>query len=85
MRSLSALGNLPEASPAPERDPGEVVLHGDEVRVVARALASAHYALERMPPRLRPNGEAAALHRLLQRMLGPDWAALSSTVRYRVK
>jgi len=86
MRSLSALGNLAEAPAAPQRPAQqEFVLTDAEQRVVARALASAHHALERMPPRLRPAGEAAAVSRLLQRLLGNNWAALTSTLRYRVK
>jgi hypothetical protein len=73
-----------KAHQAPQRA-AELVLTEAERRVVARALASAHYALERMPPRLRPNGEAAAISRLLQRVLGENWAALASTVRFRLK
>jgi hypothetical protein len=72
---------------APERPvrPQECVLRGDELRVAARALASAHHALERMPSRLRPNGETATIRRLLQRLLGDDWHPLRDAVRFRVK
>jgi hypothetical protein len=86
MRSLSALGNHAEAPQAPQRpDQQGLVLSDAEQRVVARALASAHHALERMPPRLRPAGEAAAVDRLLQRVLGPNWRELNDVVRYRLK
>jgi hypothetical protein len=86
MRSMSALGNVAEAPQAPQRpDQQSLVLTDAERQVVVRALASAHHALEKMPPRLRPAEEVAAVDRLLQRLLGDNWAALVSTVRYRVR